>query len=591
MPDVREAKARIVFTGLMGHPPNVDAACFFARDVFPRVRAVVPEAEFWIVGRQPSPQVKALASLPGVVVTGFVPDIRPYIAQATVLVVPLRFGSGMRNKILEAWGIQKCVVSTRIGAEGLDYQDGANILIADDAETMAEQVIRAIQDRDLRDRVRARGRALIIRQHHPDKLAREYYQAIASVVREKRQRCAPMRAVIDLRWMRPGVAGGIENLSRSFLNHLLQLDGLNHYVVLTPAEVKYDFDLRGHPNVRVVAADGPSYYLRKLVLQGARFVHRCLKVDYWRSPEVETLRQAYALNAGVALSIPGYIHPDLYPLANVLILPDIQHEYAPDFFSTQDLSERRRLYTSSIERAEHICAISEFTRQTLIERLGVPPERITTTHLAADPVFHPGSGDQRDHRRVLKEHGLPIGEYLFFPANTWPHKNHRTAFEALRILREMYKLEPLLVCTGSPKEAHSALLSTLQDLSLDSQVRFLGYCPTRDMPALYKGAAALVFPSFFEGFGIPLLEAMWCDCPIVCSNVTSLPEVAGDAALLIDPDSPEELADAINRVLTDEALRRGLIERGRQHVRKFSWQNFTMEIVRVLRQAHEMRYG
>lgn len=411
----------------------------------------------------------------------------------------------------------------------------------------------------------------------------------ASAVREKQQRGGPMRVVIDLRWMRPGLAGGIENLSRSFLNHLLQLDSFNRYTVLVPAEVKYDFDLHSHPNFQITVADSPGHYWRRLLWHVARFLHSRLKFGYWRSPQVEALRRARALDAEVALSIPGYIHPDLYPLANVLIVPDIQHEYCPGFFLLQDLEERRRIYTDSIRRADHICAISEFTRQTIIDRLSIPPERVTTMYLAADPLFHTQSSYRGNHGQVLEKYGLKPGDYLLFPGNTWPHKNHRAALQALRILREAYHLEPLLVCTGSPKEAHSDLLALIQDLKLDDRVRFLGYCPTSDMPALYEGAAALVFPSFFEGFGIPLLEAMWCDCPIVCSNVTSLPEIAGDAAVLVDPRSPEELADAISRVLTHEELRRTLIERGRQRVRKFSWLNFTVEIVRTLYQVREMR--
>jgi glycosyltransferase involved in cell wall biosynthesis len=138
LPEVREETARVVFTGAMDHPPNTDAAWFFACHVFPLVQQTLPEAEFWIVGRNPPAHVQALARVPGVIVTGFVPDIRPYMAQATVVVVPLRFGSGMRNKILEAWAMQKCVVSTRIGAEGLDYKEDVNILIADDIQAMAE---------------------------------------------------------------------------------------------------------------------------------------------------------------------------------------------------------------------------------------------------------------------------------------------------------------------------------------------------------------------------------------------------------------------------------------------------------------------
>ena len=591
LPSEREAPAQILFTGMMNHPPNVDAACFFARKVFPQVQAAIPQAEFWIVGRDPSPEVLSLAALPGVRVTGFVPDIRPYIARGTVYVVPLRFGAGMRQKILEAWAMEKCVISTQIGAEGLDYQDGLNILIADEAQEMAEKAIQVIQDPHLRNTIRGEGRNRVTTQHHPEKLAQEYYQAIFSTFREKGQRQEAMDVVIDLRWMRPGTAGGIENLSRSFLNQLLELDGFNQYHLLVPSEVKYDFDLRRHQNFRMTLADGPGYYWRQLLWQGSQFLHRLFKIDYWRSPEVEALRRSRALKAAVALSIPGYIHPDLYPLANVLVIPDIQHEYFPEFFSPEHLKERQRVYTDSIKRADHICAISEFTRQTLIERLGVPPDRVTTTHLAADPLFYSQSSCRGKHEQVLKKYNLKTGEYLFLPGHTWPHKNHRTAFQALATLRESYHLEPLLVCTGNPKEAHPDLLNLIQDLRLNDRVRFLGYCPMADMPALYEGAAALVFPSFFEGFGMPLLEAMWCECPIVCSSTTSLPEVAGDAALFFDPNSPEELAAAMNHILTDNQLRQTLIESGHQQVRKFSWLKFTAEMVRILHQVWQKRWG
>jgi glycosyltransferase involved in cell wall biosynthesis len=587
----QEASAQILFTGMMNHLPNVDAACFFARQVFPRIQAILPKAEFWIVGRDPSPEIHALTALPGVVVTGFVPDIRPSIAGATVIVVPLRFGAGMRQKILEAWAMGKCVISTPIGAEGLDYHDGVNILIADDAQTMAEKVTKALQDTHLRDRIRAQGRNLVIAQHHPMKLTHKYYQAMASVLREKQRQNGPMRIAIDLRWMHPGAAGGIENLARSFFNQVLRLDVFNQYHVLVPPEVKYDFDLRNRPNFRIRVIEGPGSDGRKLLSRCTRHLHHRLKITYWRSPQVESLRQANALGAEVALSMPGYIHPDFDPLPNVLIVPDIQHEYCPEFFSSQQLDERRRIYTDSIRRANHLCAISEFTRQTLIERLDIPPERVTTTHLAADPMFHPNSRCRANSKEILKKYHLDRTEYLLFPGNTWPHKNHRAALQALRILRNDYRLNPLLVCTGTRKEAHLDLMDLVRDLRLEEQVRFLGYCPMHEMPAFYQGASALVFPSFFEGFGLPLLEAMWCDCPIVCSHATSLPEIAGDAALLIDPHSPEQLAAAIHRILTDLPLRRTLIERGQRRVKTFSWLTFTLEVVRILHRVRELRYA
>jgi glycosyltransferase involved in cell wall biosynthesis len=556
--------------------------------VFPAVRAAIPAAGFWVVGRDPAPPVRALGELPGVVVTGSVADIRPYVAEATVLVVPLRFGAGMRQKILEGWAMERCIVSTTIGAESLDYQDGVNILIADDAQGMTETVTRALQDVTLRNRIRSGGRELVLREHSPDLLSRRYYEAIASVYREKQHVRGPIHVVIDLRWMRPAMAGGIENLSRAFLKELAQLDRFNRYTILVPVEAQYDFDFRHRSNLTVRATGRPSDYARRLGRQATRLLHRMLHTDYWRSPEVDALQALRDLQPDVVLSIPGYIFPDMYPFRNVLIVPDLQHEYHPEFFPPPVLEERRRIYRESIRRADHLIAISDYTRRTVIERLDVAPDRITTIYESVDPIFSHGRSHQSDEA-VLRKYALRSRQYLFFPGNTWPHKNHETALHALAVLRDQYRLEPLLVCSGAAKEAHDAVWETARRLQVDQQLRFLGYCPVEDMPSLYAGAAALVFPSLFEGFGIPVLEAMWCDCPVVCSNATSLPEVAGDAALLVEPRSATELATALYRVLTDEELRQTLINRGRTRRTLFSWRTFALETVRILHDVCEVR--
>jgi glycosyltransferase involved in cell wall biosynthesis len=224
-----------------------------------------------------------------------------------------------------------------------------------------------------------------------------------------------------------------------------------------------------------------------------------------------------------------------------------------------------------------------------MEKHSISPEKVTTVHLAADPIFHPENRQRIDSTKVLTKYGLKQDEFLLFPGNTWPHKNHRTLFLALRTLREDYGLEPLLVCTGAPKDAQADLQDQIQHLGLGNQIRFLGYCPKPDMPALYESAAALVFPSVFEGFGLPLVEAMWCECPIACSNLTSLPEIADDAALFFDPYSPEEMALSISRLLTDSQLRKELIARGSSRASTFSWRKFTTDMIRILRQVWEER--
>jgi glycosyltransferase involved in cell wall biosynthesis len=586
-PEVPEAEARMLFTGMMSHPPNVDAACYFARQIFPQVRAALPRAEFWIVGRDPDPAVTALAAQPGVVVTGYVDDIRPHLAAATVVVVPLRFGSGMRNKILEAWSMERCVVSTTIGAEGLSYADGEDLLVADDDRAFAACTMTALTDPAARSRIRRRGRAIACTRHDPDTLAAGYAREVTGVLASRRGR--PMRVLVDLRWMHPGVAGGIENMSRSFVARLLALDRYNHYRLLVPATVRFDFDLRANLNVDVIAADGFSRDWRLALRRAAAMA---ASRTGWAGRDVTALRELRSLRAhaaDVVLSTSGYISADLFALPNVLVVHDLQHEYHPEFFAPAALDERRRVFGESIRRAARLVAVSEYTRQTVIEKLGVDPSRISTVHEAADPMFEPANRPPVDAGATLARHGLTSRGYLFFPANTWPHKNHRAAFEALRYLETRHGLRIDLACSGAAKEAHEPLRRLAGELGVADRVRFLGYCPGEEMPALYEGAAALVYPSLFEGFGIPLVEAMWCGCPIVASDATSLPEIGGDAALFVDARRGPGLADAIHRVLTDDALRHDLVRRGRARAPRFGWTTFTTSLVRILRDTHESR--
>ncbi|MFL5801413.1 MAG: glycosyltransferase [Roseiflexaceae bacterium] len=584
-PGAEEVAGRIVFTGLMNHPPNADAAVYFAREVLPRVRAAIPAAEFYVVGRHPSAEVQVLRQLPGVHVTGGVPDIRPFLAAASVVVVPLRYGSGARQKILEAWSMEKCVVSTTIGAEGLEYQDGANLVIADDPAALAGAVIRAIREPKLRDRLRHAGRAVAVAAHHPQRIAADYYRQIQALVAEKAQQDVPMRVALDMRWMIPGVAGGIENLARSFMQQLIALDRSNAYTAILPARCRCDFDLRGHDNISVVSRDSLAVYTERVIQQVLRTVHRRLHLDYWKSPEVANLLFARSLDAEIVYSFPGYIFPDVHSLRHVLMVPDIQHEFFPEFFADGALEERRRLYDDAIRRADHICAISEFTRQTLIERLDVAPEKVSAIPLAADPIFTSCAPPEVDRAR-LQQYGLQPGSYLRFPAHTWHHKNHRIAITALCILRDKHGLTPTLVCTGGAREAQPAIDQQIAESGLQNQVRFLGYVPHGDLPALYRGAAGLLFPSLFEGFGMPVLEAMACGCPVVCSSTSSLPEIAGDAALLTDPADAEAFADAIARLLRDEDLRAELRQRGLHQAAHFSWRRHTLETIGVFYRVH-----
>jgi glycosyltransferase involved in cell wall biosynthesis len=181
---------------------------------------------------------------------------------------------------------------------------------------------------------------------------------------------------------------------------------------------------------------------------------------------------------------------------------------------------------------------------------------------------------------------------LLYVGTLHPRKNLVRLVQAFALLlRSSFSMpEPLssdlqLVLAGQKGWLYDELFAQVRELGLAQRVVLTGYVPDADLPALLSGALAFVFPSLHEGFGLPVLEAMACATPVVCSSVSSLPEVAGDAALLVDPLDTESLAGAIGRIVTDEGLRRTLVERGLRQIRGFSWQRCAKEILQILEEV------
>jgi len=221
---------------------------------------------------------------------------------------------------------------------------------------------------------------------------------------------------------------------------------------------------------------------------------------------------------------------------------DVQHELLPEFFSRAELAYRRKVYGWSVRRSDLVITISRHAAKALVERLGLSEERVRPIHLGIDhEFFTPGEE--------------PRGELLLYPALGWPHKNHARLFEAFAVVRERRPgLELVLTSFEGP---------------VPEGVRALGRVPREELVELYRTAAALVFPSLYEGFGQPPLEAMACGCPVASSNAASLPEVVGDAARLFDPTSVEDLAAAIEEVLDDPEPWR---TRGFARAAEFTWE-------------------
>ncbi len=292
---------------------------------------------------------------------------------------------------------------------------------------------------------------------------------------------------------------------------------------------------------------------------GARLYHATESNDLVLVPGVTTLAMLH----------------DLIPLHN----PDLLF---PPRWLDQRIGYAR--YLRLLQRVDHIVANSEATKRDAVERLRIPPERITVTPLAVDArCFYPRPLDEVE--RALARYRLRRPYFLHVGSYVGPSDGNKNTANILRAFDQFSR---------DPNAAHSLHIAgkwsppAIQELHaayprlVDSgRLRVLGYVPADDLPALYGGADLFVYPSLLEGFGLPVLEAMRCGAPVLTSTVSSLPEVAGDAALLVDPHDPEAIADALARVAGAADLRADLVRRGLRRAEEFSWERTAQKTLDV----------
>jgi glycosyltransferase involved in cell wall biosynthesis len=254
---------------------------------------------------------------------------------------------------------------------------------------------------------------------------------------------------------------------------------------------------------------------------------------------------------------------------------DLQHLHLPLFFSAQERARREAVYRAFCAQAHTVVVASKWVKRDLVARYGIAEERVSVVNVPPVTTAYPEiTGEELVSIRGRL--GVP-DRFIFYPAQTWPHKNHARLIHALGSLRASGLRVPL-VCTGEPNEHNPAVARAVRKAGLEDDVVFLGFVPPRDVEALYHMARALVFPSLFEGWGMPVLEAFRARLPVACSNATSLPDLVGDAALVFDPTDVATIAAAIQRVWTDDLLASRLAELGRRRVGRFSWERTALTL-------------
>ena len=351
-------------------------------------------------------------------------------------------------------------------------------------------------------------------------------------------------------------AAGIGRLTRQLVGHLLRLDRRNSYHLFVAGPLKgSDLPWSGEPpaNARIHATRIPEraltilWHRLRLNWPVERFTGPC---DLFHSTD--------------------FVLPPVARARALLTVHDLSFLRHPECAHPRLRAYLSSVVPRSLKRAHHVLADSEATKRDLIDLLGVERDKITVLYAGIEERFSPQADPaaEAQMRRALQLEG----PYILSLGTIEPRKNYARLARAYRELLALHGNDaPPLVIAGGKGWLYEGVFRSVEELKLGDRVRFLGFVEDQHLPALYRGATLFVFPSLYEGFGFPPLEAMACGCPVVCSNRPSLPEVVGDAARLVDPCDESHICQGMRIALFDSQERERLVERGLARAARFSW--------------------
>jgi glycosyltransferase involved in cell wall biosynthesis len=366
----------------------------------------------------------------------------------------------------------------------------------------------------------------------------------------------------------PGRMGGVETYVRNLVSWLALNDHENRYTLIcTDQNVSYFDSIIDRVKTLVFENDKKSYarLMRSLI-------RKVLRIDM--------------IQVGIdRLGLDLLHNPFTYSRRSrsktplIITFHDLQHHYYPEFFKTKEIQSRNSNYRRAVLDADRIIADSDHTKQTLLDNYNVLDDNVDVVPLGVDSEYK--IIDDQGFLNMERAHLGLIKPFLYYPAATWPHKNHVNLLNAVYLLKNSCHFDGDLVLTGVSTSAKDSLFDKIKALGLQDTVHVLGYLPYDKLPSIYNLARIMVFPSLFEGFGMPVLEAMACGCPVVCSNVTSIPEVGGTAVHYFDPASPEQIADSIMKLWHDDDALFNMRANGIERARLFSWERTSRETLKV----------
>lgn len=386
---------------------------------------------------------------------------------------------------------------------------------------------------------------------------------------------------------------GTENYSYQLLKNLSLIDQSNNYYIFI------------RPNTTVKKTDWPANFHFVTIPYPRLWTQLGLAHQTFKSPKIDLL------------FVPSHTLPIVRKpgLKTVITVHDLGAEFLPQTHQLKQRLYLKMMTYHQLKSATHIIAVSQATKDDIVRKVGIDPSKITVTYEGFDKDFYtPQKSDEL--LTVLNKYDLQKDLYFLFVGTIQPRKNLTRLIEAyysfLKIdgsgllaggRREGHPLSarsdegmrtssggkagqdpqklPKLVLAGSKGWMSDEIYQLPTKLGIEQSVKFLGYTPLEELPALYSGARAFLFPSLFEGFGLPILEAMACGCPVLTSNVSSMPEVGRKAALYVNPNSVDEIAEGIYKLYQTDKLRDQMRQSGFEQVKQFSWQKCAKQTLRI----------
>ena len=396
----------------------------------------------------------------------------------------------------------------------------------------------------------------------------------------------PLKVALNAQLL-PGTSGGVESVLIGLVAALGRLtDGPEEYTVIGPQQDPEWLKPFLGPNQRIIARAGPPQKPGlaepfKRALGPARgpagrawrnlFPVPAIPPSTARDrPEIPFSDGFYEALGCDLIHFPFQMFT-LCALPSVFNPHDLQHRHFPQFFTVRELAWREMMYRGGCNLAQAVAVGSQWVKDDVVRQYHISPEKIQVIPWAP-PTTALEAPSAETIGRVRERYALSA-PFAFYPAMGWEHKNHLRLLEALALLRDRDGLRVQLVCTVAPTGPfHARIRAACEELKLGGQVRFLGLVPREELRALYRLAQFVVVPTLFEAASGPVLEAWQDHAPVACSTATSLPEQAGDAALLFDPWSVESIAQAVLRMSAEEPLRADLVRKGDARLRVFTWE-------------------